>query len=204
MPRPTNSALSNHNPASRLRMFSHPTDALSVRELLILILAGGIATSFVALLPMPIRVPGHAILKATLPLMCGVALVPRHWAGTMAGLAALVAAAIFLMLGIGHLQAAAVTSLLTIGPAMDWALRGANSGRWLLYLRFALAGMAANLCAFAVRWGLAMFQADSLHPLNMQQFVLGAFLSFTVCGIAAGLLSGVICFRNSAVNENKA
>ncbi len=107
------------------------------------------------------------------------------------------------MAGFGHLQAAAVTSLLALGPAIDWALRRANGGRWQLYLRFALAGMAANLCAFAVRWGLALFQADGLHPLNMQHFVFGAFLSFTVCGIAAGLMSGVICFRNSAVTENK-
>ena len=191
--------LSHYSSVSRLRMLSRPTGVLSLSELLILIVAGALATTFVAFLPMPIRIPGHAILKAALPLMCGVALVPRPFAGTMAGMASLVTVAIFLMLGIGHLQGAAVTSLMAMGPAIDWALRGSDGGRWQLYLRFALAGLAANLLAFTVRWGLALFQAESLHSLNMKHMALAALASFMLCGIAAGLISGVICFRT----ENK-
>lgn len=203
MAQTTNHPQTRYGSASRLRVVSRPTDGLSMSELLILALAGGVATCFVAFMPMPIRVPGHAILKATLPLMCGVALVPRPFAGTMAGLTALVTTAIFLVLGIGHLQGAAVTSLLAIGPAFDWALRRSNNQRWHLYLRFAIAGLAANVCAFVVRWGLALFQTESLHTLNMQQVAWGAFLSFSLCGIAAGLISGAICFRSLAATENK-
>jgi hypothetical protein len=202
MSQPTQLSLCEYGRASRLRNLCVAGEQLSVRELLIIILAGAAAAVAVAFLPLQIRIPGHAVLKATLPIVCGIALVPRPWVGTMSGLAAMMTAAIFFLLGIGNLQAAAVTSLLVIGPAIDLALRGAKVGSAQLYLRFAFAGLLANLCAFGVRWGIALLQTGSLHPLHMKQMALWALESFSLCGLAAGVISGVLCFRNLARTEN--
>ncbi|MCI0349404.1 MAG: hypothetical protein L0Z53_08260, partial [Acidobacteriales bacterium] len=101
--------------ASRLRPLSVPGCNLSSVELATLVAAGVLATIAVAFLPLQLRIPGHAILKATLPIVVGIALVPRSFAGTLSGLAACSTVGIFLALGIGNLQTAAVTSLLAIG-----------------------------------------------------------------------------------------
>jgi hypothetical protein len=188
------SSLTSIVPLGRLGRFSHRTGAVTSIELLILTIAGVSAAAFVAFLPTPIQVPGHAILKAMLPIVCGVALVPHVGAGTISGSAAAITAAIFLLTGMGHLQPAATTSLLLIGPAVDLALRTMQGGGARLYARLALAGLVANLCAFAVRWGTAFLQANTLHPLNFKQMASGAFFSFAACGLIAGLASGVIFF----------
>jgi hypothetical protein len=172
------------------------TDIGRVRDFTVLFIAGVAATTLVACLPMPIRVPGHAILKAALPLACGLAFVRRPWSGTIAGVSALATAALFLVLGTGHLQTAAFVSLLALGPAIDWSRRTVAKGPHFL-LRFAFAGFVANLLAFVTRKGVAWLFADSWHPLNFQHVAYGAFWSFALCGLAAGLLCGVLCYRGT-------
>lgn len=163
--------------------------------------AGILATFAVAFLPLPIRVPGHAILKATLPIVVGVSLAPRLYAGTLAGLSAGISTGALLLLGIGHLQTAAVAALLAIGPALDLALRTAERGGWSLYLRMAFAGLAANLLAFVVRWGIAWLGVDSVGPHMLKHIGWGTGLSFALCGVLAGLVSAAICFRGSTLSE---
>lgn len=172
-------------------------DGITSGEVLVLICAGVVATSLVAFLHMPIRVPGHSILKAALPIVCATAMVPRPLAGSLTALSAALTAGAFLLMGIGHLQAAAITSLLAVGPAVDLALRNSRGGGLRLYNRLALAGFAANMLAFMVRWGISLTQVNTLHPLHFRQVAFGAFLSFAACGLAAGLICGVICFRPS-------
>jgi hypothetical protein len=171
------------------------TDIGRVRDFTVLFLAGVAATTLVACVPMPIRVPGHAILRAALPLACVLASVRRPWSGTIAGVSALAPAALFLVLGIGHLQTAALVSLLALGPAMDWSRRSVSKGLHLL-LRYAFAGLVANMLAFVTRWGVAWLFADGWHPLNFQHVAYGAFWSFALCGLAAGLLCGLPCCRS--------
>jgi hypothetical protein len=112
-----------------------------------------------------LRVPGHAILRGTLPLVLGISLVPRRTAGSVMSLSA---AATFVALRLGGLglpNPAGWVGVLCLGPAADLALSGAKGG-WLLYIRFAVAGLAANLAAFAVRMsvGPAAVLANVARP----------------------------------------
>jgi hypothetical protein len=186
--------------ASRFRSQAGSTGAMTVAELALLVAAGALAAAAVAFIPLQLRIPGHAILKAALPVVLGVALVPRGFAGTIAGIAAAATSGLFLAAGVGNLQPAAVASLLAIGPAIDLAMTGARSAGPALYLRFAAAGMLANVLAFAVRWGTAAAGFEAARPRVMQQLGVWALLSFAVCGIVAGLISGAICFGRSSDN----
>jgi hypothetical protein len=167
-------------------------EGFTARELSILAAAGVVATLAIAFLQTPLRIPGHAILKAALPLACGMAFVPKPLAGTTMGSASLFAAGALLLAGVGNLQAAAVVSLLFVGPAFDWARHKADSSRPVLIARFALVGLGVNLIAFAVRFGTAFWQADGWHPLNFRTLGSTAMVSFVVCGIVAGVICGTI------------
>jgi hypothetical protein len=182
---------------SRIGPLSVPGYNLSRVELATLVAGGVLATVAVAFLPLQLRIPGHAILKATLPIVLGIALVPRNYAGTLSGLAACGTVGVLLAMGMGNLQMAAVTSLLAIGPAIDLAMHGARRGGWRLYLRFGLAGLIANLLAFAVRWGTAWLGLDGMSPHTRNSLGLAAFLSFACCGLVAGMISAFACFRGS-------
>ncbi len=182
---------------SRLHPVSVPGDRVSTMELAILVVAGVLSATAVAFMPLPLRIPGHAIVKAALPMVLGMALVPRGFAGTISGLAAGGTVGVFLMTGIGHLQAAAITSLLAIGPAMDVAVHGATRGGWQLALRFGVAGLCANLLAFVVRWGTDWLELDGNWPHTMRSIGWAALLSFALCGVFAGTLSAWMCVRGS-------
>lgn len=166
----------------------------TARELAILGVAGVGATLAVAFLQTPLQIPGHAVLKAALPLAFGMAFVARPLAGTMAGSASLFTAAVLLIAGVGNLQAAAMVSLLLFGPAFDWARsRDNDTSQFATLTRYALAGLVVNLAAFAVRYGAAFWQADGWHPLNFRTLGSPAIVSFAVCGIVAGLICGAMC-----------
>jgi hypothetical protein len=165
----------------------------AARELAILGLAGVVAVLVVAFVQSPLRIPGHAVLKAALPLACGMAFIAKPLAGTVAGSASLFMAAVLMLAGFGNLQAAALVSLLLVGPALDWAGHDKQINRFGWFARFALAGLAVNLAAFVVRWGTAFWQADGWHPLNFRALGSVAIVSFAVCGIVAGVICGAMC-----------
>jgi hypothetical protein len=119
-------------------------------ELAALIGLGVLAAIATTVVPGGWRIPGHAILRGTLPLVLGISLVPRRSAGAVMSLAAAGAFAAMRLGGAALPPVPAWTGLLCLGPAIDLALAGAKPG-WLLYLRFALAGVLANLAAFGVR-----------------------------------------------------
>jgi hypothetical protein len=167
----------------------------------LLLLAGAITAVAVVAFTPAIRIPGHAILRAALPMVCGMAAVPRRMAGSVMAVGAGVAVALFSTAGWGNLQPAAIVSLLTFGPAMDIALAGPLRPGWLVYLRFALAGVLANSTAFVLRGGLSIFGLDSSRPHMIARFDAGVFLSFAACGAVAGLVAAVVCFRVSAKSK---
>jgi hypothetical protein len=183
---------------SRVRTSIDSTTHISVVEVLTLLAAGAFGAAAIAWLPLGLRIPGHAILKAAAPIVLGVAAVPRPFAGGIAGAGAAAALGIFLAAGVGHVPAAAATALLAIGPAIDLAILGLPRKPASVYLRFAVAGLAANLLAFFVRWGTASFALDGAQPHRMTQIGVGALTSFALCGVLAGLLSAAVFFRNSA------
>lgn len=163
------------------------------RELAILGGVGLAATVAIAFVQTPIRLPGHAILKAVFPLACGMAFVAKPLAGTVACSASLFTAALLLLAGFGNLQTAALVSLLLVGPAFDWARSKNNLNRIAKLSRFALVGCAVNLIAFVVRWGTSFWQADGWHLLNFRALGSAAIVSFAVCGIGAGIVCGILC-----------
>jgi hypothetical protein len=165
--------------------------ALSADRVLILVGAGVVSACAIAFLQTPLRIPGHAIFKAGLPIAGGIALVSRPLAGTVASASGMFTAAIFMLVGIGHLSAAAMVPLIAFGPAADLARKNAND-RWSILLRLGLAGLGVNLLAFSVRWSGAFFQNDLLHSLSFRQFIATALVSFALCGLGAGGIAGVI------------
>jgi hypothetical protein len=162
----------------------------SSTEGLILVGAGIVAACALAFVPTPLRIPGHAILKAALPIACGVALVSRPLSGTVASTSGMLTSTILMLAGIGHLPAAAIVSLVSFGPAVDFALRKA-SGKGSTIFCLAIAGLGANLLAFSARWGSALYQNDLLHSLSARQFLTSALFSFVLCGLAAGVIAGL-------------
>ncbi len=174
-------------------------DRTSISPMAILGLAGVSSALAVAFLPFPVRLPGHAILKATLPIMLGLSIVRRPLAGTMASLVAGVCMAGLAIVGSGRVQPAAVVGMLAIGPLVDWAIRiqGPRASCGWTFARIASAGVAANMVSFGLRW--LSSGGPRLH--HMKQLGWGAFLSFAICGLAAGLISAAICFRLRPVAE---
>ena len=176
------------------------SDRITLVELGILVAAGVAAATAVAALPLQIHVPGHAILKAALPIVAGMALAPRRMAGTIMGIAAALTVLLFSTIHFGQWQPAALVALLAIGPAIDIALAYRASSGWRLYLRFALAGLLANTLAFFARGGMEWLGLDNFRHV-LAHIDGGVFFSFAACGVLAGLLSAVVCFRSSAKRD---
>jgi hypothetical protein len=144
-----------------------------------------------------IRVPGHAILRAVLPMALGLALVPRRSGGIVMATGAGATAALMLMNGIGRFQPGALMSLLALGPILDTALMGRPAG-WRLYARFIAAGVGANSAAFATRFAIAFLGIRLQGGRQFMDFWQTALGSFVVCGAVAGLVSAALWFRLSS------
>jgi hypothetical protein len=134
-------------------------------------------------------------------MVCGMALVPRKFAGSIMTVGAGVAAVVLSTTGLGNWQPAPLVALFALGPAIDIAMTGPAASGWRLYLRFTLAGVLANSLAFAVRLATSWLQVDDLRPHTLTHFGVGVFLSFAACGAVAGLLSAAVCFRSSGKSQ---
>jgi hypothetical protein len=182
--------------SSRPRCLSHGVQGVRARELVALTLCG-IAAAVAAALPDFIsKVPGHAILRPVLPILCGLALVPRRGSGTFMSLCSLGTLGMmqFLPAGLGRTGFGNITSLLALGPALDLAMLYSGGG-WRIYVRSTLAGIAANLVAWGVRFGAATLGWRSGGGgSNNWQYKLG---SYVACGALAGLIGAAVWFRMS-------
>lgn len=166
------------------------------RELLLLVGCGLAAAVFSALVDFNLRVPGHAILRAVLPLSLGMALVPRRGAGMTMGAAAIVGLAGLSLAGAGEIGLGATTSLIVTGPLIDLAVRRARPG-WRLYASFSAAGLLANLAAFVVRGGAKAIGGSGAGLRPLHDWLTVAPVSYVACGLLAGLVSAAIWFRAS-------
>jgi hypothetical protein len=153
-------------------------------------LLGAMAAIFLRL---QLGIPGHAILRTVLPVATGLALVPRHMAGSVISTTAVLAALGFQAAGVRAVDAPAMTSLLLTGPLLDLALLGVKPG-WWLYVRMAVAGLLSNLSALASKIVLVLL---GIHIAGGRAEQLGwvTAASYTACGLAAGLISAVCWFR---------
>jgi hypothetical protein len=160
----------------------------------VVLLSCGVAAALsTTLIDLHLRMPGHSILKAVWPFLVGMAIAPRRGAGTimsMGSLGTLIALSSFgLRKGMGG-----STSLLLLGPCLDLALLHARPNLWI-YLRFALAGLAANGAAFAVQMTAKSLGLSLGGGKDVRTWVSFALLTYPLFGFVAGLISGLVLFH---------
>lgn len=188
--------------ATRLRGLTSPGDTAGLRDWLVLMFAGVTAAAASTLLDFHLRIPGHAILRAIFPMSVGLALVPRRGAGCVMGTSALVAVIGLRIGGFagGGMSLGATTSLMAVGPLLDWTLRRPHTGR-RQYAGFAVAGLVANLLALSVRGAAKAFGWDHAGAQSLAVWLPKAAVTYVVCGLLAGLLSGAILFYGPRGSE---
>src|SRR5689334_17054254 len=91
---------------------------VSVADLVVLAGAGALAALAVAYVKLGLRIPGHSIVLAALPMAAGLALAPRRFSGTAMSASAL-GATWLTSLGGANFGSGATTSLLLLGPMVD-------------------------------------------------------------------------------------
>lgn len=188
---------------TRLQSLTSARTAPCVREWLLLVLAGVTAAVASTFLDLGLRIPGHAILRVVFPMSIGLALVPRHGAGTAMGCSALLTVVVVRAGGFagGGPGLGALTSLAATGPALDWTLRHASGG-WRQYLAFGLAGLASNSLAFLVRGSAKLLGAENVGARPLSLWLPRAGMTYLVCGLLAGLISGGVWFYARRRNED--
>jgi len=172
------------------------TPAISAVELVALILLGGCAAYASTYLKLGLGIPGHNIIRVVFPMALGLALVPRVGSASIMGLSGMASAAGFVMAGAHNLGFGAATSLALTGFLIDVALIGARPG-WSIYLRLALAGWVANLAAFLVKAGGKMW-GGLAGDASLEMWLPKAIVTYSVCGLVAGLISAAVWFRARA------
>jgi hypothetical protein len=130
-------------------------------------------------------------------MMIGLALVPRRGAGVIMGVfAALGATGLNRLAGLGVGEGISIASgiaMTLVGPAIDVALIGARSSRWL-YARFLLAGVLANVAALTTKVA-AISAGFVVQKELLPSYLIRALPSYLICGALAGLIGGAVCFR---------
>jgi len=167
---------------------------------LLAFLAGIGAAASTALIDLHLRMPGHAILKATLPVALGLAVAPQRFAGLVisgGALTGLVVLRRFFGVGTGM---GAMASLLALGPVLDLFLWNVKPG-WMLYVRFAAAGLAASCVAFTIRGGGKAAGLDSIRMRPLDDWLTVAPVTYAAFGLAAGLVSSLVLFRTRRGNQ---
>lgn len=181
---------------SRVPALAREQENLRGMEILVLLGAGAVAALASTFLELGLRIPGSAILRAVFPMAFGLALAPRQFGGVVMGAGALTTTIALRAGGMGGLGVGALTSLLVVGPMLDLALWRVRRG-WRLYLGFALAGLASNLAAMAVRGGAKLGGFDSVHGRPLADWLPVAAATYALCGAIAGLLSAWVWFHFS-------
>jgi len=180
--------------SSRLPAISGAAN-ISAAELACLLVCGAMAALAIGLLHLSLRLPGHAILRGVLPMAMGLAIVPRRSAGFIMAIGAAVTATAMSAAQIGTFPPTAMLSVLALGPVMDVALLGRSSG-WRLYARFVLAGIVANLLAYALKAAGVQLSIEMGGGGQFRSFSLPVILtSYVFCGALAGFIGAAVWFR---------
>lgn len=182
----------------------HQLGAHRTGELALLMTLGVLAAILTCIAASPIRLPGHAILRGTLPMILGLSLAPRHAAGALMSAAAACVFAIAALFGLQQAPLAAVVAIIALGPALDLATARLPAAGWRLYARFAAAGLIANLAAFAVRFAIGPAATQRMPGAGIFQSWPFALASFAAFGAVAGLLCGVLWFRSHPRDTDEA
>jgi hypothetical protein len=182
-----------------------------------LTVSGVLAAASVGLIEMQLRIPGHSILQAVLPMALGLALAPRRFAGTGMSLTAIVTAIGLTRAGHGEFGAGAWTSLACLGPSLDLILWSRWGQCWPAF-SVSVAGLLANGLAFIAK---AIEKCSMVVPplrgpgmgggrglsgerglgRTWDEWISVAPLSYLICGLLAGLLCGIALFHLRQRNE---
>jgi hypothetical protein len=178
--------------ATRVPTLGRADARISGAEVTTLLLAGAAAAVLTGFVRLGLRIPGHAIVLAVLPMALGLALVPRRFAGVIMGGSALGAAGALSAAGFTHYGVGAMTSMCLSGAMMDVAVLGAGPG-WQVYVRLLGAGFVTNMLAFMQRGAGKVFALDQPGTRVFDGWVSEAMVTYTLSGAAAGLL-GALCW----------
>jgi len=180
-----------HVATTRLTILAARSGRAVWTDVLLLLAFGVGAAALTLFVDLGIRVPGHAILRAVVPIALGIAVVPRRHAGTVAGVGAFGGAVAMggwpSPVGVG-----ALTSLTLTGPILDLALRRARTGP-AVYVGLVLGGLASNGVAFLFRLVPKLLGEVGHRPLA--EWWPRAVVSYSLCGAAAGLVSAALWFK---------
>ena len=163
---------------------------VSAAEWLILLTCGGAAAAAVGFVKLSLGIPGHSIVLAALPMVLGVSLAPRRFAGSVMSAGAFGTAWLLGAAGADYGSGATV-SLLLLGPMMDVALSRAHSGRQV-YGALVISGVTTNLFALGSRAVGKLLGLDAgSRPFD--SWWVQASITYTLSGVVAGLL-GALCW----------
>lgn len=165
---------------------------ISAAELLLLLTCGAAAAAAVAYVKLSLRIPGHSIVLAALPMVLGLALAPRRLAGSVMSAGAIGTAWFLSAAGGASYGSGSSVSLLLIGPMMDVAVRHARGG-WRVYAALVLAGVATNLLALGSRAAFKVLGLDAGDTRPFDSWWVQASVTYTLSGVIAGLL-GALCW----------
>jgi hypothetical protein len=165
---------------------------ISTAELMLLLTCGAAAAVSVAYVKLQLRIPGHSIVLAALPMVLGLALAPRRLAGSVMSVGAIGTAWLLSAAGGASYGSGSSVSLLLIGPMMDVAVRHARGG-WRVYAALVLAGVGTNLLALGSRAAFKVLGLDAADARPFDSWWLQASVTYTLSGVIAGLL-GALCW----------
>ena len=185
--------------SGRLPALARQDCGLAASELTVLFLLGIAAAALSSLLKLNLGIPGHNIIRVIFPMALGLAVVPRRGSGSVMGLGGLAGAASLHWAGVTGLGAGATTSLVLTGFFLDAALLGARGGK-SVYLRLALAGLTANMAAFLIKVAEKSFFVGGLQGGPLAVWWPKAIMTYSVCGLLAGIISAMVWFRFSSPN----
>jgi hypothetical protein len=178
--------------------------SVNVAELLALVSCGVMSTCLTTYVKLNLQIPGHHIMFAVFPMALGFALVPRRFAGTTMGGAALGATFAFWGAGIHVGGVGALTSLWLAGPMLDLALRWGKAG-WRVYGALVLAGAATNAASFLVRGTFKYFGLGGAGgSRTFTDWLPNAVQTYVLAGILAGLVSAAAWFHVRARDDTPA
>jgi hypothetical protein len=178
--------------ATRFPSLARPRHAISVGEILLLLACGTASAAAVAFVRLSLGIPGHSIVLAAVPMVLGMSLAPRRLAGSLMSAGALATASLLTTIGGVRYGAGAIVSLLLLGPMLDVALRRAHGGL-RVYAALVVAGVATNLLALASRAMPKLLGLDLPGTRPFDSWWLQASITYTLSGVAAGLL-GALCW----------
>jgi hypothetical protein len=181
--------------AARLPSLVRRRGRISTAELLLLLTCGAAAAAAVTYVKLSLRIPGHSIVLAALPMVLGLSLAPRRLAGSVMSAGAIGTAWLLSAVGGASFGSGSSVSLLLIGPMMDVAVRHARSG-WRVYTALVLSGVMTNLLALGSRAAFKVLGLDvAAGARPFDSWWLQASVTYTLSGVIAGLLGAACWFH---------